>query len=145
MNDVSQRVMRDIRYDLYTKIQNLSLDYFSEKRTGELVSRITHDVQIVENAVSYGVTDLFRQTFLIVMYITIAFSIHLNAALIIFFVFPLMVWPISSIGRRLRKLKSTQERMADINAILLETISGVKVVKAFAPSSMGRPVPGQEL
>lgn len=132
MNDVSQRVMRDIRYDLYTKIQNLSLDYFSEKRTGELVSRITHDVQIVENAVSYGVTDLFRQTFLIVMYITIAFSIHLNAALIIFFVFPLMVWPISSIGRRLRKLsKSTQERMADINAILLETISGVKVVKAF--------------
>ena len=44
MNDVSQRVIRDIRNQLYAKIQNLSLDYFSEKRTGELISRITYDV-----------------------------------------------------------------------------------------------------
>lgn len=132
INDVSQRVMRDVRYKLYAKIQNLSLDYFSEKRTGELLSRITNDVQAIENAVSYGVTDLFRQTFLIGLYILIAFSIHPKAALIIFVIFPLIAWPMSQLGRKLRKLaRSIQERMADINSILLETISGVRVVKAF--------------
>jgi len=132
MSDVSQRIMRDIRYRLYEKIQSLSLDYFSEKRTGELVSRITHDVNVVENAISYGLTDLFRQTFMIIMFTTIAFSIYPKAAFIIFFVFPLIGFPMSKIGKRLRKIsKGTQEKMADINTLLLETISGIQLVKAF--------------
>lgn len=132
MNDVSQRVMRDVRLKLYAKIQSLSLDYFSQKRTGELLSRVTNDVPVIENAVSYGVTDLFVQSFTIVMYIIIAFTIHWRAALIIFFVFPFIGWPINNIGRKLRKIsKTTQERMADINSLLMETISGVRVVKAF--------------
>lgn len=132
MNDISQRVLRDVRYKLYAKIQGLSLDYFSEKRTGELISRITYDVQVIENAVSYGVTDLFRQVFLIVLYISIAFAIHFKAALIVFLVFPFIGWPLSQIGRKLRKLASrSQERMADMSSILIETISGVRVVKAF--------------
>jgi len=132
MNDISQRIMRDIRYRLYETIQHLSLDYFSKKRSGELISRITHDVQVVENAVSYGVTDLFRQTFTIVMFVAIVFSIHYKAALILFALFPLIGWPMSRIGRKLKKLsKNSQEKMADINTHLLETISGVGVVKAF--------------
>lgn len=132
MSEVSQRIMRDMRYSLYHKIQNLSLDYFSEKRTGELVSRITHDVNVVENALSYGVTDLFRQTFMIMIFTSIAFSIYPKAALMIFFVFPLIGFPMSKIGRRLRKIsKGTQEKMADINTLLLETISGIQLVKAF--------------
>jgi len=133
MNDVSQRVMQDIRNRLYEKIQNLSLDYFSQKRTGELISRITYDVLRIENAVSYGVTDLFRQTFLIIIFMTIVFSIHFKAALIIFIIFPLVGIPMAQIGRKLKKIaKSSQERMADINSLLMETISGVKVVKAFS-------------
>ena len=132
MNDVSQRVMRDIRFLLYEKIQNLSLDYFSEKRTGELVSRITHDVNIIDNAISYGLTDLFRQTFIIIFWILTAFSIDWRAAIIIFFVFPFIVLPMANIGKHLRKIsKGIQEKMADINSQLLETISGIKVVKAF--------------
>ena len=132
MNDISQRVMRDIRLMVYEKIQNLSLDYFSKKRTGELISRITNDVQVVENAVSYGVTDLFRQTFMIIIFLTIIFTIYFKAALIIFALFPLIGYPMRQIGRKLGKLsKSSQEKMADINSLLLETISGVKVVKAF--------------
>ncbi|MBF0533217.1 MAG: ABC transporter ATP-binding protein [Candidatus Omnitrophica bacterium] len=132
MSDVSQRVMRDVRHKLYEKIQNLSLDYFSQKRTGELISRITNDVGIIENAVSYGLTDLFRQGFLIILYVSIAFSIYWQAAVVIFVVFPLIAWPLTSIGRKLKKLsRSTQEQMADINTHLLETISGIKLVKAF--------------
>jgi len=126
MSDVSQRIMRDIRLRLYEKIQNLSLDYFSEKRTGDLISRITHDVNVVENAISYGVTDLFRQTFMILIFTTIAFSIYPKAALIIFVVFPLIGFPMSKIGRRLRKIsKGTQEKMADINTLLLDFIKTI--------------------
>ena len=133
MNDLSQRVIRDIRDKLYAKIQSFSLDYFSERRTGELLSRITNDVAVVENAVSYGVTDLFRQSFLILMYVSIAFSIHFKAACVIFIILPMIGWPLSRIGAKLRKLsKRTQENMADVNSILLETISGVRVVKAFS-------------
>src|SRR3989344_2774297 len=132
MSDLSQSVMRDIRYQVYAKIQDLSLDYFSKKRTGELISRITHDVNVVENAVSYGLTDLFRQTFMIVLFVAIAFSIYPKAAFLIFVVFPLIGIPMAQIGRRLRKIsKGTQEKMADINSLLVETISGIKLVKAF--------------
>lgn len=132
MNDVSQKIMRDIRAQLYEKIQHLSLDYFSKKRTGELISRITNDVQTIENAISYAVTDMFRQPFLIVMFITMVFMIYFKAALILFIMFPLIAWPMAVIGKKLRKLaKGSQEKMADINSHLLETISGVRVVKAF--------------
>lgn len=123
MSEISQRVMRDIRYRLYQKIQNLSLDYFSEKRTGELVSRITYDANLIENAVSYGLIDLIRQPFVI---------IYPFGAMIIFFLFPFLGIPITSIGKKLKKIsQGTQEKMADINAHLLETISGIKLVKAF--------------
>ncbi|MFH1359933.1 MAG: ABC transporter ATP-binding protein [Candidatus Omnitrophota bacterium] len=132
MNLVSQCVMRDMRSRLYETIQNLSIDYFSKKRTGELIARITNDVLLVENAVSYGITDLFYQTFRILIFIVIIFSIHLKLALIVFVLFPLVAWPMSKIGKKLRKLsKSEQEKIADINSLLIETISGVRVVKAF--------------
>ncbi len=88
MGDVSQRLMRDIRLKLYERIQSLSLDYFSKKRTGELVSRITHDTNLIENAVSYGLTDLFRQTFIIIFWIGTALTIDIRAALIVFGIFP---------------------------------------------------------
>ncbi|MCA9406324.1 MAG: ABC transporter ATP-binding protein, partial [Candidatus Omnitrophica bacterium] len=104
----------------------------SEKRTGELLSRITHDSNLLENAVSYGLTDLFRQTFIIVFWIITAFTIDPKAALIIFGIFPFIGLPMSLIGKRLRKISiGIQETMADINSLLLETISGVKLVKAF--------------
>lgn len=131
MNDVAQRIMRDIRYRLYEKIQSFSMDYFSKKRVGELISRITHDVNILENAVSYGVTDLFRQTFTIFILLVMVFSIYPLGAALVFVIFPMIGFPMSRIGRRLKKIsKGTQEKMADINSHLLETISGIKLVKS---------------
>lgn len=133
MSAVSQRVMRDIRNKLYSKIQHLSLDYFSNKRTGELISRITHDVNMVENALSYGLIDLFCQTTMIIVYSTIAFTIFPKGTIVLLCVFPLIGFPMATLGKRLGKFsKGIQEKIADINSILLETISGVKLVKAFS-------------
>ena len=124
--------MRDVRSRLFERIQTLSLDYFSRKRTGELVSRITNDVGTIENAISYAITDLFKQPFLILVFLFISFMINKKGTLIVLLLFPLIGWPMALISKKLRKIaKNTQEKMADINSHLMETISGVRILKAF--------------
>jgi len=132
MSDIGQRVVRDIRSKLYVKFQSLSLDYFTHKRGGELISRITNDVKLVENAVSYGSTDLVYQTLQVVIFLFLTFFIYFKLALISVILVPLISFPIIKVGRMLRKLsKRSQEKMADINSILYETIIGTRIVKAF--------------
>ncbi len=132
MNDVAQRVMRDVRSRLFERIQTLSLDYFSKKRTGELIARITNDVGVIENAVSYAVTDLFRQPVLILIFLALAFTFNFRGTLLIFVMVPFIAIPMGIIGKKLRKFsRGQQEKMADINSHLLETISGVRILKAF--------------
>jgi subfamily B ATP-binding cassette protein MsbA len=132
MSDVGQRVMRDIRQRLYEKFQTLDLEYFSRKRSGELTSRITNDVAIVENAVSYGFSDLVYQTLQIIMFSTFVIVIYWNLAIIAILMVPFISIPIILVGKKLRKIsKETQEKMADINSVLYETISGVRIVRAF--------------
>ena len=132
MSDVGQRVMRDIRGRLYEKFQSLDLEYFSRKRSGELMSRITNDVAMVENAVSYGFTDLVYQTLQIILFAIVILVIYWRLAFFALIMIPFISIPIVLVGKKLRKLsKSTQERMADINSLLYETISGVRIVRAF--------------
>ncbi|OGX16259.1 MAG: hypothetical protein A2166_03825 [Omnitrophica WOR_2 bacterium RBG_13_41_10] len=132
MSDIGQRVIKDIRAKLYAKLQSLSLDYFTQKRGGELISRITNDVRLVENAVSYGATDLIYQTMQVAVFTLLTFFIYFKMALAAFVLLPLISFPIIAVGRVLRKLsKKSQEKMADINSLLYETIIGTRIVKAF--------------
>ncbi|MDD5594779.1 MAG: ABC transporter ATP-binding protein [Candidatus Omnitrophica bacterium] len=132
MSDIGQRVVRDIRNKLYTHLQNLSLDYFTHKRGGEMMSRITNDVKLVENAVSYGSTDLIYQGALVIIYLVLTVFLYLKLTLISILLVPLISFPIVRVGKILRKLsKSSQEKMADINSLLYETIIGARIVKAF--------------
>jgi subfamily B ATP-binding cassette protein MsbA len=132
MSDIGQRVIRDIRSQLYTKIQSLSLNYFTHKRGGELMSRITNDVKLVENAVSYGSTDLIYQSLQVVIFAIVIFFIYFKMALVSLVFLPLISFPIIKVGKALRKLsKRSQEKTADTNALLYETIMGVRIVKAF--------------
>ncbi|MDP2928034.1 MAG: ABC transporter transmembrane domain-containing protein, partial [Candidatus Omnitrophota bacterium] len=132
MSDIGQRVIRDIKSKLYAKIQSLSLNYFTHKRGGELMSRITNDVKVVENAVSYGSTDLIYESLQVVIFATVIFFIYFKMALIVFVFLPLISFPIIKVGRVLRKLsKRSQEKIADTNSLLYETIMGARIVKAF--------------
>jgi len=132
MSDVGQRVMRDIRLKLYEKYQSLDLDYFSRKRSGELISRITNDVACVENAVSYGFSDLVYQSLQIMLFAGIVIFIYWRLAIVALLMIPFIATPIVIVGRRLRKIsQATQEKMADINSLLVETITGVRIVRAF--------------
>jgi subfamily B ATP-binding cassette protein MsbA len=132
MSDIGQRVVRDIKSKLYAKLQALSMDYFTHKRGGELISRITNDVRLVENAVSYGSTDLVYQSLQVVLFTVLIFFIYAKLALITLILLPLISIPIIKVGKVLRKLsRKGQEKIADTNSLLYETIIGVRIVKAF--------------
>ncbi len=132
MSDIGQRIVRDIKAKLYARFQDLSLDYFTHKRGGEMISRITNDARVVENAVSYGSTDLVYQGLQVVIFFSLTLFIY--PKFVIFILPPLAIlgFTISKVGKKLRKLsRSSQENAADINSVLYETITGARIVKAF--------------
>jgi ATP-binding cassette, subfamily B, bacterial MsbA len=139
MREVSQRVVRDVRNILYEKILKLSMDFYSSSKTGTLISRITHDTSVIQDATSEGLTDLIWQSlqfiFSLVMVISIAVFFRINLIFIFFalVVMPIIILPLIQIGKRLRQLsKKHQESMAGLHNILYEAVSGIRVVKGFS-------------
>jgi subfamily B ATP-binding cassette protein MsbA len=133
MVKVEQGLVRDVRDHLYRHIHALPLAYFTNERTGNLISRIMNDVPVINTGISATFATMIREPMLIVVYLTIALSISWQLTLMAFVVFPLALLIIAYIGRRVhRESGLVQERLADLTSVLQETISGVKVVKAFA-------------
>ncbi|MFZ4621483.1 MAG: ABC transporter ATP-binding protein [Bacteroidota bacterium] len=133
MARVEQSLMRDLRNALYEHLHNLSLSYFTNERTGNLISRVTNDVNVVNGGVSASFVTMIKEPLLIIVFLTMAFTLSWKLTLLAFIVFPLILLIISGIGLRLHKQSGImQEKMADITSVLQETISNVKVVKAFA-------------
>jgi ABC-type multidrug transport system, ATPase and permease components len=129
---VEQGLMKDIRNDLYSKLQELSIGYFANEKTGTLISRVTNDVNVVNNGISASFVTLIREPLTIIVFLSIAVSLSWKLTVTALVVFPFALFFISRIGMRLyRESGISQERMADITSILQETISGMKIVRAF--------------
>ena len=129
---VEQGVIRDLRNAAYNHLHKLPMSFFKNERTGNLISRITNDVTVVQNSVSAVFLNLVREPITIIVLLAIAFSISPSLTLFSLVVLPFSLIIIGWIGLKLRKQSAIlQERMADITTVLHETISGVKIVKAF--------------
>ncbi|MBD3427205.1 MAG: ATP-binding cassette domain-containing protein [Candidatus Omnitrophica bacterium] len=138
MSAVSQRVIRDLKNTIYRKLQDLSMDFYSKNPTGHLMSRITYDAAVIRDAISSGIADTFYQPIQLTVYaallisIKVYFGIPWSLILVSLIIFPLILFPVVKIGKRLRKIsQSSQEKIGDINNMLLETIVGMKLVKSF--------------
>ncbi|MBI1807968.1 MAG: ABC transporter ATP-binding protein, partial [Ignavibacteria bacterium] len=132
MNYAEEGVIKDLRNALYRHLHDLPLGYFSNERTGRLISRITSDVTIINGGVSAFFVTLIREPLLIFVFLGLAFTLSWKLTVIALLVFPFALSIISFIAIRLHKERGiTQERLADITSVVQETISGVKVVKAF--------------
>lgn len=130
---VQQSVTRDLRKELYTHYQNLSLDYFHQTRTGQLISRVTNDVLVLNEAIDIAFARLIKEPLLVVIFLVFILIISWKLTLLAMIVLPISLFTIANIGRHLRRYSTrTQERMADINSILEETVSGIRIVKGFA-------------
>lgn len=132
MRIVGLNVIRDVRNELYAHIQKLSLKFFSGTHTGVLTSRISNDVNLVSVAVTDVVEGGVKDTFTVLALVGVAFYQEWRLALITFIFFPLVIFPIFRISKSLRKYTTRgQIKFADITAILMETFSGARIVKAF--------------
>ncbi len=130
---IGNTVVRDVRSRLYRHLQGLSMDYFSEQKTGELMARVTYDSELLHRGVADGLTRLFTQTFDLVLYLSITFILNWKLSLVVFAVFGLILPPVIIIGNVIKKLSShSQEKIGTISTMLQETISGIRVVKAFS-------------
>ena len=132
MNDVGQSVIRDIRNRLYNHIQTLSMPYFIRTPTGILISRITNDVNMVQLSVTESVTEFIRQTLTLIGLVTVVFWRDWRLAIIAMLVFPLVIYPISKFGQRLKRYSTKSMKvMGNVMSILDEAISGIRIVKAY--------------
>jgi len=132
MSFIGQRVVTDLRGELYNHIQLQPLSFFTKNSTGILMSRITNDVNLIQGAVSEAVTSLFKDSFTLVGLIFVIFYRDWKLALIAMVVFPLTVYPIARFGEKMRKVATgTQITMGRLTSLLQETISGTRIVKAF--------------
>src|SRR4051794_12528485 len=129
---VGQRVLTDLRVKLFAHLQSLELGYFEEQRTGRLISRLTNDVDALEQLVTDGVTSTVQNTLTLAGTAALMLLLDWRLALVTLVVFPLMA--ISTGLFRLyssRAYRRMRERLAEGTAALQEDISGARVVQAF--------------
>lgn len=129
---VAQGVIKEFRDRLYAKITTLPLAFFHEKKTGVLMSRITNDIQLIKSVVAHSVTYLVRDVFTLIGLLFVTFYQIWQLALVAFVVLPLLYYPVSTIGKKVRRItRRSQTRVGDISSFLHETFVGNKIVKAF--------------
>jgi subfamily B ATP-binding cassette protein MsbA len=143
MTDVSTKVLTDLRRVVYDKLLEFSLDFYSKAHTGVLVSRITYDTSVIQNSITDGITDLVYQSSQVAVSIVMIFFLRemydIQWLLLVlgFIVLPLIMFPIIRVGKKLRKIsRQTQEQMGFVTSTLVETISGMRIVKAFSMEEM---------
>jgi len=129
---VEQGVVKDLRDAIFNHLHTLSLSYFTNERTGDLISRVTNDVTIIQQSIATSFLNLVREPLLVLVFLMIALMISWQLTLISVAVIPVTMFFIRIIGKRLKRdTGKSQQKIADITTVLQETISGVKVVKAF--------------
>lgn len=130
---VSENSMRDIRISLYSKLVQLPMTFFDKRRTGELISRITSDVSMLQDTFSTTLAELIRQ--IITLLAGVAFLMFTTPKLTLFMIatFPILVIIAMVFGKFIRRLsKQSQDELAAANVIVEETLHSIMTVKSFA-------------
>ena len=129
---VGLSTVRDLRNQLYERMIHQSHRFFTERSTGEMVSRVVSDADAIQAAVSTRMGDLLQESVTLVGLIGYLFYLNPLLALVSLVGAPLIITPVVQFGKRLRNTThKSQERMAEIATLLEETIRGVRIVKAF--------------
>ncbi|MBK7915129.1 MAG: ABC transporter ATP-binding protein [Chloroflexi bacterium] len=130
---VGENVVADIRVQVYSHLQSLSLKYFTDNRTGEIVSRVTNDVILLQTAVTDNLVALLRQAITLVGAAILLFVLDWRLTVIILLGIPFVTLTMVWLGRKIRRESTAvQDALAQGANVLEETISGVRIVKSFA-------------
>jgi ABC-type multidrug transport system fused ATPase/permease subunit len=139
INWVGQRALQDLRLQLFEHLQRLSIGFYSRRKTGVLISRITNDVQALDQLVTEGMSTLVSATLTLIGTAVILVVLDPSLALVTFLTFPVLLvgsllFRIASSGA----YRATREKIAQVTAYLQETLSGVRVVRAFGQEQRHR-------
>ena len=132
MAGISQRALKQVRQDLFQHLQALPLSFFDRNPAGELMSRLTNDIEAINQAVSQNVVALFASVLSLVGILVAMFVLNLWLATASILVVPLMFWFTNFVARYTRKgFRDLQKRLGQLNGVMEESISGEKVIRAF--------------
>jgi ATP-binding cassette, subfamily B, bacterial len=130
---VSERVLRDIRSDVYERMISLPMAFFEKRRVGELTSRITADVGQLQDVLAYSLAEFIRQITTLVVGISIILITSTRLTLVMLSSFPLMILGAVLFGRFIRKLsREVTDELAAANTVAEETLQGIQTVKSFS-------------
>jgi subfamily B ATP-binding cassette protein MsbA len=125
-------VVRDIRNDIYRKVLKLPLSYYTEARKGDVIARISNDVQEIESSLLSSLQMIFRDPITIIIFMVILFTISFQLTIFVLLILPVTGFIIGRIGKSLRKTSFRgQQRLGELLALLEETLGGLRIIKAF--------------
>ena len=125
-------IVRDIRNQLYRKITSLPLGFFSEERKGDIIARMSGDVQEIESSIMSSLDMLFKNPILILFYFATLLAISWQLTLFTLIFVPLMGWVMGAVGRKLKqKSIKAQALWSDTMSQVEETLGGLRIIKAF--------------
>jgi subfamily B ATP-binding cassette protein MsbA len=133
MQWVSNKVVTDIRGQLFNKMVRLSMDFFNKMRSGLLISRVTNETRVVQMALTAVSSDIFKQPVTIIGAITVLLLMDWRFTVVTLILFPTCLVPLRIYGRRARKaLRGQFEGMGEMVVTMQETFAGIRVIKSFA-------------
>ncbi|OQY27354.1 MAG: hypothetical protein B6244_10860 [Candidatus Cloacimonetes bacterium 4572_55] len=131
--DVGQRMIEEIRNSLYRCLQKFSLSFFSARRSGDLISRLINDVEVVNAFSVTNIVKLFRDFSNVVIFLIIAFIVSVRLSLVVFIFFPPVFLLVAKIVNAIKEYsRHSQRKIADLTFIIQETLSSIRIVKGFA-------------
>lgn len=132
LNPIRNSIINDMRKDMFSKIFRLPIGYFNEQRRGDLMSKLTNDLSVVEYSTISFLEVLFREPVMIIILIISMITYSPELSLFLFVFLPVMGFIIGRVGRSLKKMSTrVQDKMGYILSIIDETIGGIRVLKAF--------------
>ena len=133
---ISWELVVEFREKLFAHIHKLPFEFFENHETGQLMSRINNDVTIMQSTVTRLMKEFLQNSVLLVGLLIWVFYLKWDWALMALVIFPIMVFPVANIARKLRRFsRKGQEILGNINATVLESFSGIKIVRAFGMES----------
>jgi len=132
MSYITQRVMWQLRDDLYCRIQLLSHDFFDHNPVGKLTARITNDVNTLQLALMRVPQAFLRDGLTIIFFVGLLFYLNWHLAIVVLVIFPLAAFPLIQFSQKMRSSsRHSQRKIADIYSLLYENLSGISIIKAF--------------
>jgi len=132
MTSIGAKIVKNIRDAIYEKILKLPMFFFCKDSSGNIISKVLNDVELLKSTVSYTIKDFFVEGLTVIVLAGVAFYRRWDLALLSFIVIPLMIYTIAKLGKKLKELgMKTRLRIAKVTTLLHETLHGIKIIKAY--------------